>query len=232
MDTSELKWGPIGLHGPVEFVPVSIEFVGTAVTESELLTHLGRCAGVAYRGKAAMLDEESATKRALDCIRMGHHSVLEHMHMSTLSIVDRGTSHALVRHRHTAFTQSSTIYQKYDKLVTCVARPNIDPVTEKEVPQLDDEDIDTIKIAAFEYIDGVSAGHAPSIERDLLPTMLATSMIITTHIGQYVYMAKRRQGAGDAVRTHVWAKMLEEKLRYHFPKTMKAFDCYYERRPL
>lgn len=232
MDTSELKWSPIGLCGPIEFVPVSIEFVGTVVTESELLAHIGRCAGTAYRGKRALLDEESAVKRALNCIRMGHHSVLEHMHLSTISIVDRGTSHALVRHRHTAFTQSSTIYQKYDKFVSCVARPDIDPVTEKEVPQLDDEDIDTIKIAAFEYVDGINKGHAPSIERDLLPTMLATSIVITTHIGQYVYMSKRRQGAGDAVRTHVWAKMLEEKLWFYFPETMEAFDHYYARRPL
>lgn len=232
MDTSELKWSPIGLHGPIEFVPVSVEFVGSAVTESELLTHIGRCAGTAYRGKKAMLDEESAIKRALNCIRLGHHSVLEHMHLSTISIVDRGTSHALVRHRHTAFTQSSTIYQKYDKFISCVARPNVDPITEKSVPQFDDEDIDAMKLSAFEYIDGVNKGHAPSIERDILPTVLATSLVMTTHIGQYVYMSKRRQGAGDAVRTHVWAKMLEEKLRYYFPKAMEAFDHYYARRPL
>lgn len=232
MKCNELEWQPQGLLGPIVFEPVSIRMIGTAISEDDMLSHIGRCAGIAYSGAWSLSDRDKAIKRALNCIRNGHHSVLEHVHFTTESMVDRGTSHAIVRHRHIAVTQSSTIYHGYKSLIPCISRPDVDPITGKEVMQLSDEDIHALKVTALEYLDGVNKGNIPSVERDLLPTMLAASVVITTHIGQYVYMSRRRRGAGDSFRMHVWAMMLDELLREHYPRAMAAFDEYYEKRPL
>ena len=81
-------------------------------TERELINLAGSSAGICYRAE----DSESANKRRLlDCIRKGHTSVLEHAVISFEVRCDRGTSHAIVRHRHCAFTQESTIYTKYTR---------------------------------------------------------------------------------------------------------------------
>ena len=97
----------------MKLVPISVEHLAGVMPENSLLCFIGRIAGECY---GSAIDENKCINRALNCIARGHHSPWEHYNVTIKCTVDRGTSHALVRHRHCAFQQSSTIYQKYDEL--------------------------------------------------------------------------------------------------------------------
>lgn len=232
------EWRDLGMHGVVSVIPMSVEPVGIWASERDLLDFIGKCAGNAYKAQDFSAPEVNDVNvaRALNCIRDGHHSVLEHVNMTVLAIVDRGVSHALVRHRHTAFTQSSTIYERSNSHITVIAVPAEDPYfTGSDNPActpMADSELESYKYAAVEYMSMLREGVPPSRARDALPTVLATRIVMSTHIGEWVYIAKRRAGKGDTVRMHCFAHMLDQLLREHYPRIMKAFDAYYAKRPL
>ena len=231
-------WRDLGMHGVVSVIPMSVEPVGIWASERDLLDFIGKCAGNAYKAQDFSAPEVNDVNvaRALNCIRDGHHSVLEHVNMTVLAIVDRGVSHALVRHRHTAFTQSSTIYERSNSHITVIAVPAEDPYfpgsDNPACTPMADSELESYKYAAVEYMSMLREGVPPSRARDALPTVLATRIVMSTHIGEWVYIAKRRAGKGDTVRMHCFAHMLDQLLREHYPRIMKSFDTYYDRRPL
>lgn len=232
------KWRDLGMHGVVAVLPMSVEPIGIWMSEQDLLDFIGKCAGNAYKGQdfdAAEVDDVNI-RRALNCIRDGHHSVLEHVNMTVLAVVDRGVSHALVRHRHTAFTQSSTIYERSNTSIAVIAVPVEDPYfpgsNNPACAPMTDSELDAYKYTAVEYMSMLREGIPPSRARDTLPTVLATRIVMSTHIGEWVYIAKRRVGKGDTVRMHCFAHMLDQLLREHYPRIMEAFDVYYAKRPL
>lgn len=235
-----IEWHDLGNHGVVTVVPMSVEPVGCWPTEEELLTYIGKCAGNAYSAQDFKCDDKDSTSkstcRALNCIRDGHHSVLEHVNITIHAIVDRGVSHALVRHRHTAFTQSSTIFERHDSGIDIVANPTEDPYFPGDknpaCRPITDTELTAYKLAAMEYIEMRHDGVPPSRARDVLPTCLSTRLVMSTHIGEWVYIAKRRAGKGDTVRMHCFASMLSTVIRGHYPMISDAFDQYYRRRPL
>lgn len=232
------KWRDLGMHGVVSVLPMSVEPVGIWASERDLLDFIGKCAGNAYKAQDFSTPEADDVniKRALNCIRDGHHSVLEHVNMTVLAVVDRGVSHALVRHRHTAFTQSSTIYERSNSHITVIAVPAEDPYfpgsDNPACTPMADSELESYKYAAVEYMSMLREGVPPSRARDALPTVLATRIVMSTHIGEWVYIAKRRAGRGDTVRMHCFAHMLDQLLREHYPRIMEAFDAYYAKRPL
>ena len=232
------EWRDLGMHGVVSVIPMSVEPVGIWASERDLLDFIGKCAGNAYKAQDFSAPEVNDVNvaRALNCIRDGHHSVLEHVNMTVLAIVDRGVSHALVRHRHTAFTQSSTIYERSNSHITVIAVPAEDPYfpgsDNPACTPMADSELESYKYAAVEYMSMLREGVPPSRARDALPTVLATRIVMSTHIGEWVYIAKRRAGKGDTVRMHCFAHMLDQLLREHYPRIMKSFDTYYAKRPL
>lgn len=208
----------------IEVVEVSVEPLMLELQpEREILRFIGEIAGECY---GSSKDTDKCVKRALDCARKGHHSPWEHYNLTFRCIVDRGTSHALVRHRHCAFQQSSTIYQKYTDGIKIVGLPEFDPCTGKPVEQVA-LDMQTYETAATRYKFMIDHGIPPSRARDVLPNALATTLIITTNIPQWIYMIRRRQGPGDAVRMHVWADLMEERFVKMLPETWEAFDTWY-----
>lgn len=197
-------------------VPMNVEYFGLhdIPAEQDLLAFIGKCAGEAYNSN---LDRDKCIQRALNCIKRGHHSVFEHYSLTLRSTVDRGTSHALVRHRHCAVTQSSTIYQKYGEVIVIEDSPVSDDfyiTSEVEYKRLLNK--------------GVAAGEA----RDCLPTDLATNIIITTNLRQWMYMIQRRSGPGDSDKMHKWDKMVRTWFEEYYPQLTLAFDTWYEKHPL
>ena len=83
--------------------------MGQVMSQDSMLDLVGQVAGECYMSD---MSHDKCTKRALNCILRGHHSPWERVSVKLKCTVDRGTSHALVRHRHCAFQQSSTIYHK------------------------------------------------------------------------------------------------------------------------
>ena len=187
------------------------------LNEKDLLSFIGNVAGECYNSSK---DLDKCIQRALNCIKRGHHSPFEHVNITLKCTVDRGTSHALVRHRHCAFQQSSTIYQKFD-----------------ECEFIENKDISDYKRQAYTHAEVMykrllNAGEPPSSARDVLPNALATNLIITTNVRQWMYMIQRRCGPGDSDNMHKWCEMVRAWFEERYPQLLLAFDTWYEKHPL
>ena len=185
------------------------------LNEKDLLSFVGHVAGECYNSSK---DLDKCIQRALNCIKRGHHSPFEHANITLKCTVDRGVSHALVRHRHCAFQQSSTIYQKFDE-IECIHTDNFDKQQ-------------TYFCCELAYKKALNAGEPPSSARDVLPNALATNLIITTNIRQWMYMIQRRCGPGDSDNMHEWCKMVRAWFEERYPQLVLAFDTWYEKHPL
>ena len=78
----------------------------------------------------------------------------------------------------------------------------------------------------------LNAGEPPSSARDVLPNALATNLIITTNVRQWMYMMQRRCGPGDSDNMHEWCKMVRAWFEERYPQLTLAFDTWYEKHPL
>ena len=202
----------------MKLIPMKIEEMGLQfLNEKDLLSFVGNVAGECYNSSR---DLDACIKRALNCIKRGHHTPFEHAIITLKCTVDRGVSHALVRHRHCAFQQSSTIYQRFDEC-EFIGTGTVPP-----------EKIDTYRQAETAYLKLVNGGHSPSYARDVLPNALATNLIITTNIRQWMYMIQRRCGPGDSDNMHEWCKMTRAWFEQKYPQLLAAFDLWYQDHPL
>lgn len=227
-----LKWYGVDQScDEVKVVRMDASQMTPSWTEDDMLVHVGMVAGECY---GSSTDSDKCLNRALSCAKNGHHSPFEHFVASLKFTVDRGTSHALVRHRHCAFQQGSTIYQRYDNGIAIVGLPSLDPCIDdpvkRQVKYIDN--MDMYKAQYAEYRRLIEAGIPHRQARDVLPTCLATNIIITTNLRQWMYMIQRRIGPGDAVRMHVWAMITRAWFECHYPKITDTFDAWYERHPL
>ena len=202
----------------MKLIPMKLEPMGLFFEyEEDLLSFIGRVAGECYNSS---IDKDKCVKRALNCIKRGHHSPFEHANISLKCTVDRGVSHALVRHRHCAFQQSSTIYQKFQE-IECIGCHDVC-----------EDKLSMYRQAEIQYMKLLNAGYPPSSARDVLPNALATNLIITTNIRQWMYMIQRRCGPGDSDNMHEWCKMIRAWFEEHYPRLTLAFDVWYEKHPL
>lgn len=192
-------------------------------SEAELLELCGRAAGECYKAE----DSAEANKnRVLNCIKKGHTSILEHATISFTVKTDRGTSHALVRHRHCAFTQESTIYVNYGRFETLefIALPAVD-VYKNNYALPDNYNAELEKYcqaATDEYCRLLNKGIVPGIARDVLPNCLATTIHITTNLRELQSILKIRSAPADSVRMHNIIGLLVAELWKKYPVFMKA----------
>ena len=208
----------------MKLIPMKIINMTPTWTENSALEFIGQIAGKCYNSS---MDSDKCIQRALNCIKRGHHSPFEHMNITLKCTVDRGVSHALVRHRHCAFQQSSTIYQKFQE-IECIDPSGNGPI-ENEIYL---NKVDAYEYAETLYHDLLDAGEPPSSARDVLPNALATNLIITTNIRQWMYMIQRRSGPGDSDNMHKWDKMIREWFESNYPQLTLAFDTWYKKHPL
>lgn len=201
----------------MKLIPMRIINMTPILPEQSALEFIGQVAGECYNSS---MNSEACVKRALSCIKRGHHSPFEHFNITLKCTVDRGVSHALVRHRHCAFQQSSTIYQKFQG---CEFIDDHAPCDDKLI---------AYQYAEIKYGKLLEDGYPPSSARDVLPNALATNLIITTNIRQWMYMVQRRCGPGDSDNMHTWCKMVREWFEEHYPKITLAFDTWYDKHPL
>lgn len=179
-----------------EFIPVSVRLIDE-VNEEDTIIKLGKIAGVAYQSDKAMYSQ-----RLLKCMRDGHESVLEHQSISVEIICDRATTHALVRHRHTAYTQESTIYCNYN---------NKGLLQFIEPQEYSDEHFQSV--AEMYLGDSRPAG----IKRDILPNCTKTTLIMTTNIREWRYILGLRSDPKDSGRMHTVIEQLRLQLQSVLP---------------
>lgn len=192
-------------------------------SETELLDLCGRAAGECYRAEDSI---EANKTRVLNCIKKGHTSVLEHATISFTVKTDRGTSHALVRHRHCAFTQESTIYVNYERFTTMefIALPAVDIYKNNyALPDSYNAELEKYcQATTDEYCRLLDKGITPGIARDVLPNCLATTIHITTNFRELQSILKIRSAPADSVRMHDIIKRLSDELWDKYPVLMQA----------
>lgn len=179
-----------------EFIPISVRLIDT-IDEQKVIEKLGKIAGVAYQS-----DKTTYAQRLAKCMKDGHDSVLEHQSISVEIICDRATTHALVRHRHTAYTQESTIYCNYNRFGKLQF---IEPQIFADEHWQD--------IAELYLKDPRPAG----VKRDILPNCTKTTLIMTTNIREWRYIIGLRSDPKDSGRMHIVIEKLKEQLQSVLP---------------
>ena len=116
-------------------------------------------------------------------VNEGHTSVLEHSFLSVEFITNRGISHEFVRHRHTAFTQSSTRYCNYSKGRFGSQLTFIDDSRIKNTPEYDEwllylQDTEDLYFDLLE-------NSTPNEARSILPNALRTKLLVSTSFREW-----------------------------------------------
>ena len=179
-----------------EFIPVAVHLIDE-IDQNRIITKLGKIAGVAYQSDKAMYEQ-----RLAKCMRDGHESVLEHESISIEIVCDRATTHALVRHRHCAFTQESTIYCNYNRF------NKVQFILPQEYSDAHFE-----QVAQLYLKDSRPAG----IKRDILPNCTKTTLIMTTNIREWRYILGLRSDPKDSGRMHTVIKLITAELQSVLP---------------
>ena len=183
-----------------------------AVTDPELLL-IERAGRVCYRSEDR-IEPGSAERFARMVIGRHHESVIEHGSMSVLFTVDRGVSHELVRHRHTSPSQESTRYCNYSK-------GKFDGELSFVRPFFFDEGglnyaywKDSCRLAEEFYLAMLANGAKPEEARTVLPSSLATTMVVTANFREWRHMFRERTArAAHPQMRQVMCPLLEEARR-------------------
>jgi len=140
-----------------------------------------------------------------------HESPLEHSRLSVMFVINRGVSHELVRHRHTAYSQQSTRYCNYSKerfgneltfIKDYSIVKNADQYSKWLNYRQNNED---------EYFARLNSGNRPEQARGGLPNDLATKLFVTTNFREWRSIFKLRcDGAAHYQIQEVMRPLFEE----------------------
>ena len=134
-------------------------------------------------------------------IKRGHESVIEHESISVEFNIDRAICNALVRHRHCAFSQESTIYCKYDDHLTFIIPPWIDlsegvyplsGINFHTTPLEEAIWLETLFDIERSYHLLLKEGWSPQKARSILPNTLAATLVMTTNLRSWRHIFKVR----------------------------------------
>lgn len=141
------------------------------------LEYYGR---ISWKSEDKMTDE-SAPRFIKMLLTKGHESVIEHVSVTVLFVVDRGVSHEIVRHRIASYTQESTRYCNYGKKgqVRVIAPPFRIPLESFEVWY------EAMVHAEKAYLRLLEIGESPQIARSVLPQATKTELVMTANLREW-----------------------------------------------
>lgn len=148
-----------------------------------MLKAIERAARTCYKSENNITDTSCVTL-CKSLISRGHEAMLEHTQLSVKFIVDRGISHEIVRHRLFSFAQESTRYcnyskDKFGKEIKVISPGDcLDPTTYHIWHE-------ACMFAEHEYFALLENGAKPEIARGVLPTSLATEIVVTGNIREW-----------------------------------------------
>ena len=169
----------------IEFIEQSASLILQG-NEDKILSNVEIFARTCFQSEARedKLRTENFVKRLVE---KKHASVLEHFNFTARIVTDRAMSHALVRHRHCAFTQESTHYIDYKKAknkFTFIIPTGLDEEAKKTF-------MSTTKKQMLSYIELYDLVGRDS-SRVALPMSLKTELIMTTNIREWMYIFQLR----------------------------------------
>jgi thymidylate synthase (FAD) len=175
-----------------------------------LLKKIEKAGRTCYQSEAR-ITSDSYIRFIKGIIARGHLSVIEHVVVTAKVVCDRGVSHEIVRHRIASYSQESTRYVNYKEGIEVIQPPYI---------------IDQVALAKWEasmlhaentYKDLISLKVAPEIARSVLPTALATELIMTMNLREWRHFLTIRRSKGAHPQIAQIANMLLIKLQKAIP---------------
>ncbi len=121
-----------------------------------------------------------------------HESPLEHSRLTVLFDINRGISHQLVRHRHTAYSQQSTRYCNYSNGRFGNNVTFIKDYTIAKNSTAYEKWLQSRKNDEEEYFDQLKDGLKPEQARGGLPNDTATRLLVTTNFREWRTIFKLR----------------------------------------
>lgn len=184
----------------VAVVNPSVEIVNYYQEMEKTIERMGR---LCYKSEDKITDT-SHINLIRNIINKNHQEVLQHSSISIIIRCDRGITHEIVRHAHTAFAQTSTRYCDYSKGKFGCAISVIDLATGFKYDMNNANDrakhavwLDAMNYAEAAYMKLKSLGAVPQEARSVLPNSTMAELGITTNVSQWRHMFKMRV-ASDA----------------------------------
>lgn len=169
---------------PFEIVEPSFEVISPSIDAvPELLRQMENVARTCYQSQdKATSDPLPLLTRLRDS---GHTAMLEFGDMAVRFLVDRGVSHEIVRHRLCSFAQESTRYCDYDQKGIRVICP---PGISHNNPYW----LSAMEASAKAYKDLRDFGAPAQIARSVLPTCLATEIVVKADFTEWRHIFRMR----------------------------------------
>lgn len=168
----------------------------TNINEDLILKNIERAGRVCYKSEDKITND-SAKKFVDNIINSGHHSVIEHEHISVKFCCDRGVSHEIVRHRLASYSQESTRYCNYKGGVTFVIPPwvEVEPGEYRSMYSLNEGAncwLQSMLEAEVNYKFLLKEGWTPQQARTVLPNSLKTEIVMTANIREWIHVLRLR----------------------------------------
>jgi thymidylate synthase (FAD) len=138
------------------------------------------------------MTDHSAERFIEQAVKLGHHSIIEHVGITVRFICDRGVSHELVRHRLASFSQESTRYVNYHQdrfgREITVVKPPFWPEDSEAYRGW------TVAMERAEkaYMDLIDLGASPEQARTVLPNSLKTELVMTCNLREWRHILQLR----------------------------------------
>jgi thymidylate synthase (FAD) len=164
---------------------------------AELLSEINQTAilkALELYGRNCYQSEHKITKTSHEAfikmlLQRKHMSVLEHINLTFRLITDRGMLAELTRHRLASYSVESTRYVKYDDIV--VVWPFYF-TNGKIMDEVDDAEwTDAVQNAEMAYR-MLLGNHTPQIARCVLPMSLATDIVMTANLREWLHILNLR----------------------------------------
>lgn len=151
-------------------------------------------------------------------IKRGHLSVIEHASASMRIVCDRGISHEIVRHRIASYSQESTRFCNYTKEIFGKGITVIKPVSMSMNEYSYITWMYAMDTAEECYLRMIENGVSPQIARSVLPTCLATELVMTANFREWRYFFSLRCGPEAHPDMRLVACLAREILRRECPE--------------
>lgn len=178
--------------GAINVVNQSVKILTTREEIEKGLKRIEECGRICYQSDS---DYSNPNKFISRLISMGHESVLEHLSITAVFITDRGTSHQLVRHRLSSFSQESQRYccylkDRFDgKLQIVPPQAYYNDAVDKSCR---DELVESALAAFYSYNALIICGLTPEDARSVLPQQSKTQIAVTANIRQWRAIFRER----------------------------------------
>ncbi len=183
----------------------------------EMLRKIEKAARLCYQSEPSG-DDEVTKKFVKGLISRGHESTIEHASITVKITTDRGVTHAIVRHRIASFSQSSTIYCKFNS-----GKPGKDMTFIQPVQWSDGDPQFAVWMTCMQQCEDaynrlIEMGAKPSEARSVLPNSLKAELAMTMNLRSWRHFFRlRTEGPGDADQMVQLARSMLRAFREKVP---------------